>query len=140
GQLISSQTEPWKCHFELLKAKCFFDGSAIDKMALQYLYMDEIRAQIQGFVEVHNNHLIKKQKNCDYLPTGIPYELYHYLSSGVCNYTQVPDQDLLCHLQEQVADSDPERYLQSEVEAFCTERLEASEFPPKELMDFSHDN
>ena len=60
GRLISSQTEPWKCHFELLKAKGFFDGSAIDKMALQYLYMDEIRAQIQGFVEVHNNHLIRK--------------------------------------------------------------------------------
>ena len=140
GRLISSQTEPWKRHFELLKAKGFFDGSAIDKMALQYLYMDEIRAQIQGFVEVHNNHLIKKQKNCDYLPTGIPYELYHYLSSGVHNYAQVPDQDFLCHLQEQVADWDPERYLQPEVEAFCTERLEAGGFPPKKLIDFSHNN
>ena len=102
--------------------------------------MDEICAQIQGFVEVHNNHPIRKQKNCDYLPTGISYELYHYPPSGVRNYAQVPDQDLLCHLQEQVADWDPERYLRPEVEAFCTERLEAGGFPPKELMDFSHDN
>ena len=90
-------------------------------MALQYLYMDEIHAQIQGFVEVHNNHPIRKQKNCDYLPTGILYELYYYSPSGVRNYAQVPDQDLLCCFQEQVADWDPERYLQSEVEAFCTE-------------------
>ena len=102
--------------------------------------MDEIRAQIQGFVEVHNNHPIRKQKNRDYLPTGRPYELYHYPPAGIHNYAQVPDQDLLKHLQQQVADWDPERYLRPEVEAFCAEQLEAGGFPAKELMDFSHNN
>src|SRR5947207_3419266 len=57
-RLITSQTKPWKRHFELIKAKEFFDSSAINKMALQYLYIDERRAQICGYVEVHNNYPI----------------------------------------------------------------------------------
>jgi len=46
SRLISSQTAPWKSYFVSLKENGFFDGSEVDKTALQYLYMDEIYAQI----------------------------------------------------------------------------------------------
>ena len=108
-------------------------------MALQYLYMDEIRAQIRGYVEVHNNHPIRKQKNRDYLPTGRPYELYNYPRDGIQNYAEIADPELLALLQAQVQDWNPDIYLTLEVEAFCAERLRAGSFPPKELMNFAHD-
>src|SRR5438067_1479012 len=98
-RLITSQTKPWKRHFELIKAKEFFDSSAINKMALQYLYIDERRAQICGYVEVHNNYPIRKQRNRDYLPTGRPYELYHYPPHSVQNYAEPAEPELLALLQ-----------------------------------------
>ena len=69
--LTTGQTEQWKKLFETLKHEGFFDGSDYDIIALRYIYMPVIRQQVHTFVEMHNTHRIRRQRNrAEYLPTG----------------------------------------------------------------------
>jgi hypothetical protein len=75
--LTTAQIEPWRILFETLEAEGFFDGSIYDIIALRFIYMPFLRQHIKTFVEVHNTHWIRRQKNReDYLPTGKPFMMY----------------------------------------------------------------
>jgi hypothetical protein len=99
----------------------FFDGGEIDKACLQFLYMNMIREHIHGFVEEHNRHRIRKQRNREhYLPTGRPNKLYHYPPEGTRDYGSKPWQPLMEKLKNDVAAYDLNDYLPVEtVTTFC---------------------
>ena len=121
NQLAGSQTETWREFFEGLEKDGFFDGGGIDKACLQFLYMNMIREHIHGFVEEHNRHRIRKQRNREYyLPTGRPNKLYHYPPEGTRDYGSKPWQPLMEKLKNDVAAYDLNDYLPVEtVTTFC---------------------
>ena len=98
--------------FTKLEGEGYFDGSDIDKSCLQFIYMDIIRSHIHTFIEVHNSHRISRQRKRDhYLPTGQPFALYYYPESGIRDYSEPVNIDLLSRLEEEVQDYDLDEYL-----------------------------
>ena len=91
--------------------------------------MEHIRSHIQNFVDVHNTHKIRHQKNRDYLPTGKPVEMFKYPPTGVKNYAENPDIDLLTELQDQVASWDHEAYQSEETAQLCVKILTEAGMP-----------
>ncbi|KAI9748017.1 MAG: hypothetical protein M4579_007333, partial [Chaenotheca gracillima] len=137
--MASGQTESWKRHFEQLKGDGFFDGSDYDIIALRYVYMPVIRQHIHRFVELHNNHRIRRQRARDtYLPTGKPFAIYHYPPQGVRNYATPANPQLLEKLEREVENYDPDRYQSNETAQFCADQLMRAGFPPE--FDYDYNN
>jgi len=118
-------------YFGKLEADGYFDGGETDKSCLQYLYMDMIRSHIHRFVEVHNSHPIRLQRNRQhYLPTGQPFLLYYYPESGK-DYKEKVDEKVLvlAALEEEVADYDLNEYLPASTLALYAKFLEHGGYP-----------
>ncbi|KAI9748093.1 MAG: hypothetical protein M4579_007315 [Chaenotheca gracillima] len=128
--MASGQTESWKRFFEKLKEDGFFDGSDYDIMALRYIYMPIIRQHISTFVQMHNNHRIRRQRARElYLSTGKPYEMFHYPAPGVRNYATRPDAELLAELEAEVQNYSADTYQTDMVASFCADQLMRAGFP-----------
>ena len=139
NQLAGSQTETWRKFFERLEKDGFFDGGEIDKACLQFLYMNMIREHIPGFVEEHNRHRIRKQRNCDhYLPTGRPNKLYHYPPEGTRDHRSKPWQPLMEKLQNDVAAYDLNDYLPVETVTMFYNILENGGFQASFKFNENH--
>jgi len=116
-------------YFGKLEADGYFDGGETDKSCLQYLYMDMIRSHIHRFVEVHNSHPIRLQRNRQhYLPTGQPFLLYYYPESRK-DYKEKVDEKVLAALEEEVADYDLNEYLPASTLALYAKFLEQGGYP-----------
>lgn len=127
--LTEGQTQEWKVYFAELEGNGYFDGSAIDKSCLQFIYMEIIRTHIHQFVAIHNSHKIRKQPTrAHYLPTGQPFMLYHY-PDGVRDYKEAINIDLLSALESEVADFDLDSYLPTATMTLYTEFLRHGNFP-----------
>lgn len=86
-------------------------GSDVDKSCLQFIYVDMIRSHIHRFVEIHNNHSIRHQRTREhYLPTGQPYMIYFYPTSGK-DYKEPVNLQLLGEVEAEVSDYDLDLYL-----------------------------
>ena len=109
--LTEAQTQEWKIYFAKLEAEGYFDGGETDKSCLQFLYMHMIRSHIHRFIEIHNSHPIRFQRNREhYLPTGQPYLMYYYPESGK-NYHEKIDERVLAALEKEVENYDLDEYL-----------------------------
>ena len=71
--LATGQTEQWRKLFEQFEQEGYFDSSTdYDKIAIRFLYMPLIWEHVYTFVQVHNTHRIRRQRNREeYLPTGM---------------------------------------------------------------------
>jgi hypothetical protein len=120
--LAKGQLNEWREFFTALKAQDMFNGGDIDIIALQFIYMNLIRAHVKGFVETHNNHSIKKQRlRAHYLPTGRPYEMFKYPSVPQCG--SIPDFTLLSELDTYVSSYDLNASLPESVNSVCCSLL-----------------
>ena len=109
--MTDGQTQEWKLYFAQLEADGHFDGGETDKSCLQFIYMNMIRSHIHRFIEVHNSHSIRLQRNRQhYLPTGQPFLLYYYPESGK-DYSEKVNEDVLTELEKEVAGYDLDEYL-----------------------------
>lgn len=100
--LTDGQTESWKQYFGRLENEDKFQEDKIDVACLQSIYMDMIRTHIHRFVEIHNNHPIRKQiKRSHYLPTGKLFEMYFYPESSI-DYAQTANESVLEILEAEV--------------------------------------
>ncbi len=139
--LASGQTEQWVKYFEGLKGEGLFDGSWVDKTAIRYCFLEEIRRQVNEFVVTHHLHKIRKQRSREsYLPVGKPDQLFNYPGEGVENFGQPADPDLLAELKKEVEDFDHEAYQTPEVEKFCSETLSQAGFPLPSTWKFNANN
>jgi len=112
--LANAQTDTWRNLFTALEKSGYFDRGEIDIICLQYIYMNIIlsRLHIQTFVQVHNTHRIRRERNREhYLPTGGPTELYNYPTTCVQDYRMVPDPITLVLLETHVAPYCLDEYL-----------------------------
>jgi len=82
--------------------------------------MPIIREHIASFVEVHNAHTIRKQKNRPYLPTGKPYDMFYFPET--LNYATKVDKDdqLFNSLLREVEAWNPDEYLTRGTIDLCT--------------------
>jgi len=137
--LANAQTDTWRNLFTDLEKSGYFDGGEIDIICLQYIYMNMIRSHIQTFVQVHNTHRIRRQRNREhYLPTGRPTELYNYPPTGVHDYGMVPDPITLALLETQVAPYCLDEYLTQETQFECQRLLTASGYPTEFRFEDNH--
>lgn len=133
--LLKGQTRGWRKYFQSLTEEGLFVGSQVDKISLRYLYMKSIRRHIQGFVDMHNVHDIRRQKSrAHYLPHGKPDEMFFYPPEGSRNYISPVDGPLIEHLEKQVEAYDPDLYLHPDTELLC-EEFAQKRFPG---FDISH--
>ena len=127
--LTEGQTQEWKVYFAKLEAEGYYDGGETDKSCLQYLYMDMICSHIHRFIEVHNSHPIRLQRNRQhYLPTGQPFLLYYYPEDGK-DYKEKVDEKVLAELEKEVAEYDLDEYLPASTMKLYGEILEAGGYP-----------
>jgi len=72
--------------------------------------MDMIRSHNHQFIEVHNSHPIRHQRNGQhYLPTGHYFLLYYY-PEGAKDYKEKVDEKVLAGLEKEVASYDGDEY------------------------------
>lgn len=126
GLLATGYTAQWRSFFENLENDGYFDGSWVDKTALQYLFMPTIRKGIAGYVEAHNNHPIRKQRNV-VIPTGKPDILYHHPLDR--DYGREPDRILLQNLLSKVDAWSPTEYITTVTQSFCNSVLTTAGIP-----------
>lgn len=127
--LTEGQTQEWKTFFAKLESDGYFDGGDTDKSCLQFLYMDMIRSDIHRFIEVHNSHPIRFQRNRDhYLPTGQPFLMYNYPENAK-DYKEKVDETVLAALEKEVADYDLDEYLPAATSLLYQQFLDQGGFP-----------
>ena len=137
--LANAQTDTWRNLFTDFERQGYFDGGSIDIICLQFIYMKMIRTHVQTFVQVHNTHRIRRQRNREhYLPTGQPCQLYHYPPDGVKDYGSVPNPDILTALEQQVTAYDLDQYLTESTQLQCSQLLLAGDFPTEFSFDEKH--
>jgi hypothetical protein len=70
-------TGPWISYFKLLSLSGLFKQQSLaDKVVLLFVFMPIIRSELQTFVDIHNAHPIRVQRNRAHHVAGIPNELY----------------------------------------------------------------
>ena len=127
--LTEGQMQEWKIYFAELENEGLFMGSEVDKSCLQFIYMDMIRSHIHRFVEIHNNHSIRHQRTREhYLPTGQPYMMYFYPTSGR-DYKEPVNLNLLEQLEAEVAEYNLDLYLPSDTLRLYANILHESGYP-----------
>ena len=127
--LTEGQTQEWKLYFGKLEAEGYFNGSETDKSCLQFLYMDMIRSHIHRFIEIHNSHPIRLQRNRQhYLPTGQPFLLYYYPENGK-DYKEKVDEKVLADLENKVAEYDLDEYLPISTMELYSKFLQEAGYP-----------
>lgn len=109
--LTEGQTQEWKIYFGKLESDGYFNGGEIDKSCLQFIYMDMIQSHIHQFIEIHNSHPIRFQRNREhYLPTGQPFLMYNYPENAK-DYKEKVNEQILTALEKEVEDYDLDEYL-----------------------------
>ena len=113
--LANAQTDTWREIFNDLEMEGYFNGGALDIIAMQFVYMRMITDHIHTFVQIHNCHRIRRQRKREhYLPSGKPIELYNYPPTGIRDHGLVPDKLTLEALDLQMSPSDLDEYLTAE--------------------------
>lgn len=98
----------------------YFDGGALDIIAMQFVYMRMITDHIHTFVQIPNCHRICRQRKREhYLPTGKSIELYNYPLVGIRDHGLVPDRLTLEALDLQMSTYDLDEYLTAETRSLC---------------------
>ena len=134
--LTAGRTQEWKVYFAELENEGLSMGSDVDKLCLQFIYMDIIRSHIHRFVKIHNNHSIRHQRTCEhYLPTGQPYMMYFYSTSGK-DYKELVNLELLEELEAQVSDYDLDLYLPQNTLILYGDLLQEGGYP----KEFSYED
>ncbi|PUU74717.1 hypothetical protein B9Z19DRAFT_998584, partial [Tuber borchii] len=127
--LTEAQTQEWKTYFAKLELDGYFNGGETDKSCLQYLYMDLIRSHIYRFIEVHNSHPIRFQRNREhYLLTGQPFLMYYYPQSGK-NYQEKVDEKVLEALEKKVENYNLDEYLPESIYLLYGRFLQEDGYP-----------
>jgi hypothetical protein len=76
-----------------------YEGTWIDKLCVQFVYLPILRSKIARFVSDWNSHKIRKQKNRPNLATGQPFMNYYYPAEGIRDYGYVPNPVKLAELR-----------------------------------------
>lgn len=63
NSLTDGQIESWRQYFARLEQEDQFQEDRIDIAFLQFIYMNMIPTHIHRFVDIHNNHPIRKHVN-----------------------------------------------------------------------------
>jgi hypothetical protein len=64
-------------YFKLLSLSGFYDQQSLaDKVVLLHVFIPIIRSELQAFIDTHNAHPIRTQRNRAHHVAGVPDELY----------------------------------------------------------------
>jgi hypothetical protein len=130
--LATSALNEFREYFQSLSNARLFDNVCPDRIAIRYIYMPLIRERLVTFMEIHNIHVIRKQRfRSHYLPTGKPRILFEYPQHGVDFHEKV-DFETLEWLEGLVKDVDIDSYLPRSMMELCATILED--------VGYSHDS
>ena len=88
-----------------------------------------IRSHIHRFIEIHNSHPIRFQRNREhYLPTGQPFLMYYYPESGK-NYHEKVNETVLAALEKEVENYDLDEYLPKATRTLYEQFLQEGGYP-----------
>jgi hypothetical protein len=127
-----------------LEDRGLFDGGNIDKLCLQHIYMTMLRTHIHTFVQTHNTHRIRRQKQREhYLPTGIPVNMYQYPKPGAGDYGSPPNPETITALEhrQHLDKYDLDEYIPSTTRQILNDLLSAKVYPsriPGTMTMFMH--
>jgi hypothetical protein len=130
--LANGQTDTWRTLFGGLEDRGLFDGGNIDKLCLQHIYMTMLRTHIHTFVQTHNTHRIRRQKQREhYLPTGIPVNMYQYPKPGARDYGSPPNPATITALEhrQHLDKYDLDEYIPSTTRQILNDLLSAKGLP-----------
>lgn len=111
------------------------EDSIVDRIAILYIFMPQIRAEMVSFVHEWNAHTIRRQKNRPHVHSGKPTELYRRPAKGKAIECKVRvPKDRFEKLKE-VRDADGldlQAYLPDEMMYLCDDFINAAEAPEQD--------
>jgi hypothetical protein len=130
--LANGQTDNWRTLFGGLEDRGLFDGGNIDTLCLQHIYMTMLRTHIHTFVQTHNTHRIRRQKQHEhYLPTSIPVNMYQYPKPRARDYGSPPNPETIAALEhsQHLDKYDLDEYIPSTTRKILNDLLSAKGLP-----------
>jgi hypothetical protein len=126
--LAELSLKEYRNYFKSLADDGWYDRTVPDQIAIRYIYMPMLRARVQEFVDVHNCHRIRKQRQREhYLPIGKPVYLFK-VHEGVSDYAEDAHEPTLQWLESLVEDVDLDAYLPNTMMNLCLEICEQEGF------------
>jgi hypothetical protein len=76
-------TDPWIDYFKTLQAQALYRQDLLaDQVVVLFVFMPLLRKELTAFVNTHNAHPIRAQKNRSQHVPGVPDELYRHQQHG----------------------------------------------------------
>jgi hypothetical protein len=124
-RLRTTQLEWWIVYFRYLESNGFFaSGQIADAVVLLFVFMPILRYDINAFVQMWNEHPIRKQRQlANHLP-GVPNQLYDRRPNNGERLGFRPNRDLLNDLLHHIAGFDFDAYLTADTLTRLQQQLE----------------
>ena len=124
-KLRSSQTTQWSTFFKYMEDEGFWVGDQVaDRVVFLFVFIPILRHEISRYVDTHNAHRIRKQKNRPNHIHGIPNELYKTAATARDKrYGFEANQRILNDLRATTAAYNPDIYLTDLTMAWLTHQI-----------------
>jgi hypothetical protein len=123
-RLRTTQLEWWITYFRYLEINGFFvSGQISDTAVLLFVFMPILRREVNAFVQMWNDHPIRKQRQlANHIP-GVPNKLYDHRPDGERLGFQ-PNPDLVNDLLNSTDGFDYDAYLTDDTMAWLQQQLD----------------
>jgi hypothetical protein len=122
-RLMTTQLEWWITYFRYLQSNGFFvSGQISDTAVLLFVFMPILRREINDFVQMWNDHPIRKQRQLANHVPGVPNKLYDKRPEGERLGFQ-PNPNLLNDLLNSTEGFDYDAYLTDDTLAWLQQQL-----------------
>ena len=123
-RLRTTQLEWWITYFRYLEINGFFvSGQISDTAVLLFVFMPILRREVNAFVQMWNDHPIRKQRQlANHIP-GVPNKLYDHRPDGERLGFQ-PNADLVNDLLHSTDGFDYDAYLTDDTMAWLQQQLD----------------
>ncbi|KAE9972207.1 hypothetical protein EG328_005132 [Venturia inaequalis] len=131
----------WRKFFGFMAHTHQYDHDQIvDRIALLALYIPILREEIASFVQVWNNHYIRRQKNRPNMVPGRPFVLYNIPPTGTQNYAVNLDPERMATFSALAEEYNLDEFLPRDVYNLCTQHLQSEgyflvERPPLNTLE-----
>jgi hypothetical protein len=124
-RLRCGQLEWWIVYFRYLESNGFFvAGQLSDTIVLLFVFMPIIRQEVHQFVQIWNDHPIRKQRGLANHVPGIPNKLYDQRLSSGERFGFQPNREILDKLLHHTDDFDYDAYLAPNTVTWLEQQLQ----------------
>ncbi|KAI8940778.1 hypothetical protein NX059_002044 [Plenodomus lindquistii] len=121
----------WRDYFRNMQTQNLYSKNRLaDTIAVGAIYIPILRREIRAYIETHNSHRIRKQKNRPNIVVGKPSMLFMCPPDGTRDFKQPVNQEELRNLKAETPVWDMHAVLPPETQLWCDRQLKDMAFDP----------